>query len=767
VVWPFVESRYTRVVAVEHDPLNDRFVLYQRPSDDQLTSQTVTSCHYFIVDDRALLPNQSLDVTELSGPHPLRYLVRCPSYQGYLQHIKHVQRQIRAHHQGDAAQHLWQRSVVECFLNRSQTALFAQMHPAELKVAAVDLEVYTSKAKLFADAHDPEDQIILATVVDNRGQSFVFNAKTLGEAELISELAAHLCRENYDVLTGHNLMGFDLPYLSTRAILHKLKLRLGRDGSLLQARESRRRYGPSAGAEYFVWGRHVVDTLPLLMQWDLTHRTLANYQLKEAVQALGLAADRRDFDRGAISAMWDADDQRLVEYAVADASDALELYNFLIPASFYQTQLLPFTFQQCVSTGTGSKVDAAMIRAYLERAHSLPGRVTLGSEEGTGGLTEARSLGWHSGVHKADVASLYPSICLTYKLKPRTDVLGAFPLLLGELTARRLSTKATLRDFPSHSYAYRAADALQNSLKVLINSFYGALGTAGLHFADAQVSSEITKRGQAILLTMAANAERADGTIVELDTDGIYFTLPDQRHNTHDIAALIGEGLPPSIRVEYDGFFDHMYSYAAKNYVLFAGEKVIRKGVVFRSRRLYGLQDGFIKTMMQCLAQADIFGMCRAYRSYAERIRCGQLDRGEVTTHVSVDTTWENYSAHLARGGARTRAFDLVAERADRARWAPKSRIYYYHARHGQLKLSEDFANDYDATLYLEVLDKTADKFLYLLPPHAWYRVFSELSISALEVKDMRLWNFRPGAQPEIMREYERVQKRDFQLRLF
>ena len=764
-MWPFVESRYQRIVAVEHDTLNDCFVLYQRTADRHVTSFTVASRHYYIVDDVSVLPSKTLDVSELGGPHPLRYLVRCHNYRDHLEQVKNVRRELRARHNAEAGKHLWQRNAVESFLIRSQTALFAAMHPHDLKVAAVDLEVYTSKAKLFADATDPDDRIILASVADNRGQSFMYDAHKLGEEGLIEALCQLICREDYDVLVGHNITGFDLPYLTTRAARHKLPLYIGRDGGPLQAREARRPIGLPRSADYLVFGRHVVDTLPLLIQWDTTHRALANFQLKEAVQALKLGVDRRDFDRGEISLLWDRGEQRLLDYAAADARDSLELYNFLIPAYFYQTQLLPLTLQQCVNMGTGSKVDLAMVRAYLERAHSLPRRQDAHTEEVSGGLTEARSLGWHKRVHKADVASLYPSICLSFKCKPRTDTLDAFLGLLMELTARRLEAKGNLKELAPGSLGYRAADALQNSLKVLINSFYGMLGALGLHFSDAEASGEITRRGQAILLAMATNALRAGGTVIELDTDGIYFTLPELGHGPSDIAVLIGQGLPSGIKVEYEGYFDHMYSYAAKNYLLFNGEDVTRKGVVFRSRRLYGLQDGFIKAIMQCLAREDVPGLCETYRSYSLRLRRGNLTRDEVTTYVSVDTTWEDYATHLAAGGSRTRAFDLVAARGDRARWALKSRVLYYHADNGQLKLSEDYAGDYDIRLYLEVLAKTAEKFLYLLAPMDWHRVFSELPISRDEAQGIKLWNFRPG--PETLREYERVLRRDFQLRLF
>lgn len=766
-MWPFVKSRFERVVAVEHDPVHDHFVVYQRLQDDSVSTISVHSRHFFIVDDPAFVPRNGHELTTLAGEHPLRYLVLSDSLKVHLDGLKHARQEARLRHGENASSHIWQRGPVECFLIRSGTTLFSSLLPSDLKVAALDLEVYTSKAKLFASAADIQDKIILATLADNRGNTYVLDERELGEKGLMEELCRLIRTADYDVLCGHNISGFDLPYLAERANIHKLSLRLGRDGSVLQVRDSRKRYAARDRAEYFIFGRHVIDTLPLLMQWDITNRTLLNFQLKEAIAALGLGVDRRDFDRSDISALWDSGDKRLKDYALADACDSLNLYNFLTPSPFYQTQLLPLTYQQCVSTGTGSKVDMAMIRAYLDCAHSLPIRGAMVTGEGTGGLTEVRSLGWHAGVHKADVASLYPSICLSYEVKPRTDTLGAFPRLLRALTERRLAAKAKLKELPKGSYEFLATDALQNSLKILINSFYGMLGTEGLHFSDSAASNEITARGQAILLYMVGNAERSGGTVIELDTDGIYFTLPNANRSDGDIAALIAEGLHGGIRVEYDGYYDYMYSYACKNYLLFNNDKVTRKGVVFRSRRLYGLQEAFIALVVRHLQNQDVWAMCSTYRNFSGKIRRGGLTRVEVTSHVSVDTTWEEYAAHLAAGGQRTRAFDLVRTRDDRERWGLRSRIYYYHGPNGELKLSEEYTQDYDVGQYLDILKKTAEKFLYILPPEDWHRVFGESPITEKEAERIRLWSFSPQAHPEIMREYQLVLDGDFQLRLF
>ncbi|MDP3488176.1 MAG: DNA polymerase domain-containing protein, partial [Bacillota bacterium] len=360
-----------------------------------------------------------------------------------------------------------------------------------------------------------------------------------------------------------------------------------------------------------------------------------------------------------------------------------------------------------------------------------------------------------------------PSICLSYNIKPHTDVLSAFPAVLKVLTERRLAAKGSLKTLPPDGYEFKATDALQNSLKILINSFYGMLGTSGLYFSDSEASNDITTMGQEILLKMVANVERTQGNVIEIDTDGIYFTLPEGTMTAIAIICLVAEGLPPGIRVDYDGHYDYMYSYASKNYLLVQNGTLIRKGVVFRSRRLFGLQSEFIIVCVDKLIRGDITGLAAYYRQTAQRIRAREIELESVITYLTVDQTMAEYEAGLKSQSQRSRPLDLIASRPDRDRWTLRSKIYYYHAGNGEIKLTEDFAQDIDSTYYLELLRKSAEKFLYIFPPQDWYRIFSETPLSDEEARSIQPWSFEPRQAPAILSEYERVVKGDFQLRLF
>ncbi|MDP3058113.1 MAG: DNA polymerase domain-containing protein, partial [bacterium] len=633
------------------------------------------------------------------------------------------------------------------------------------KTASLDFEMYTSNNRHFADALVPEDRIILASLVDNRGRRFLFDGTKYSEKELIIALCQTITSEDYDCICGHNLLGFDLPYLMQRATLLGVKLIMGRDGSELSSSFKKARNG-SGDLVYKVFGRHLIDTLPLLMQWDTTHRELENLQLKHAVFTLGLSNnDRSSFNRSEIPRIWDENPEAIINYGLEDAIDALSLYDFLSPAVFFQTQILPLSYQSCATTGTGSKVDLLMIRAYLRKAHSLPLRGALVTSDGSGGLTEVKSLGWHTDVIKVDVSSLYPSICLSYNIKPRTDHLNAFLEILGELTKQRLSAKGQLRARPKNSLEYKSIDSLQNSFKVLINSFYGMLNTNGLYFSDGRASQAITTTGQSILLTMVKNVETIGGDVIEIDTDGIFFALPNSSIDHSDLIVNISRELPQGIKVEYDGHFDFMYSYASKNYILIKDEKVIKKGVAFRSRKNFRIQDALINSAIDNIRRGTLAKLSTYYHSSRQKILCGDVDIDDIISYMSVVLPWDEYDQQNT-GKNINKVLELVATRADRKRWSVRSKIYYYNSRKAPgVNLALNYDDDLDVNFYLNVLEKTAEKFIYAFPPHVWHKIFVE-SVTT-ECVDLRAWHFRPDDSPHIIKEYAIMLKGHQQLELF
>src|SRR5207253_3159744 len=95
-------------------------------------------------------------------------------------------------------------------------------------------------------------------------------------------------------------------------------------------------------------------------------RDLPSFGLKDIARHLGVAApDRTYIDAADVPRLWAADPERLVRYALDDATETLAISDLLSPPYFAQAQLLPFDYQSAVLRGNATKIDALLLREYL------------------------------------------------------------------------------------------------------------------------------------------------------------------------------------------------------------------------------------------------------------------------------------------------------------------------------------------------------------------------------------------------------------------
>ena len=82
--------------------------------------------------------------------------------------------------------------------------------------------------------------------------------------------------------------------------------------------------------------------------------------------------------------------------------------------------------------------------------------------------------------------------------------------------------------------------ALQNTFKILLNSFYGYLGFAQGHFADFDAAARVTQIGRDLLKKMIDWLNARGAQVIEVDTDGIYF-VPPEKIDIDQLAERFGE----------------------------------------------------------------------------------------------------------------------------------------------------------------------------------------------------------------------------------
>src|SRR5262245_49508492 len=476
----------------------------------------------------------------------------------------------------------------------------------DLSRMQIDIETYNSPGYEFPNPERDEDRVIAIALSDSSGWETLLWGKELSEREMLESLNRIIQERDPDVVEGHNIFKFDLSYIKARADRHRIPLKWGRNGREPSVYNSRL-FIAERTIDYPKWqiyGRHIVDTWILSQFYDIRSRELEGLTLKEMAQHFGLASDERTYIEGnQISRVYDDTPEELRRYALDDVRETRALSALLIPSYFIQAQILPYNFQDVVVRGNATKINSLFLREYLRQRHSLPAPPGE-SKEFPGGYTAMFKEGVIKNVVHCDVTSLYPSIMLARKVKPDADVLSVFlPLLRDVRTfrveAKRLAQRAVSDDERAHH------QALQTTFKILINSFYGYLGTSFSNFADFRAAGEITETGQQILKHMIGWLQEQGSDVIELDTDGIYFVPPEERTGLVQVEALIMElarTLPEGIDVELDGQYPAMFSHKVKNYALLnPSGKLTIKGSGLRSRGLERFQRQFLRDLILLL----------------------------------------------------------------------------------------------------------------------------------------------------------------------
>jgi DNA polymerase elongation subunit (family B) len=639
---------------------------------------------------------------ELAGHHPLRYLVRFPTWQAYGEATRAAR---------DAGERLFDvSSPVEQYLIATGRTLFKGMVYEDLCRLQLDIET------TGFDARDPAAQLIVVALKTSHGHEELLVLEE-SEEELISRLSDRIAALDPDVIEGHNLFNFDLPFLSARAARFGLELRWGRDQSTLRVGEGQRRFkaGPLSlpFTPAYAYGRHIVDTYQQIQRYDAGGH-LTSYGLKNAVEALGLTRPDREFVPGdQIRDVWRTDRDRLLRYSLDDVRDVDILGRLAVPTEFYQTQLLPRSFQNVATGGPGGKINDLMVRAYVLQGHSVP--LAQPPQDYPGGYADLLEVGSFSPVVKCDVESLYPSIMLVDGITSASDTLGAYLPMLRELTQRRLHAKARSRETTGEERAMW--EGLQSSFKVLINSFYGYLGFGAGLFNDYDAARRVTLAGQRIIKT-TVEALRASGAVpIEVDTDGVYFVPPEDVRSVADERVYIDKvaaQLPHGIRLGHDGRYRAMLSLRVKTYGLLTyDEKILLKGSALRSRKMEPCFRRFLQAAARGFMTEDPAAVREAYFDLGERIRRHDLDVGEFTQWSMLNNETLASQPRLKRLLARLNPPPKAGERLE-----------IYERQDGELGLRHQYAQDESIPYLLRRLHETAGRFRALFPSDAVFAAF-------------------------------------------
>jgi DNA polymerase-2 len=166
--------------------------------------------------------------------------------------------------------------------------------------------------------------------------------------------------------------------------------------------------------------------------------------------------------------------------------------------------------------------------------------------------------GLYTNVVVLDFKSLYPSLIRTFEIdplnlvRPEAGAAAEDPIVApsGAAFFRRKAILGTLLDdlMPQREQARQTGDAVKShAIKILMNSFYGVLGTPACRFYDPRLANAITSFGREMLLWCQARIERRGQRVLYGDTDSLFV---DSGAANAAAARAFGEALALSLNRE-------------------------------------------------------------------------------------------------------------------------------------------------------------------------------------------------------------------------
>jgi DNA polymerase elongation subunit (family B) len=650
---------------------------------------------------------------------------------------------------------------VQHYLTATGRTLFKGLPFEELRRLQVEVLSFIGGETEIPDASQPSDHIMSIALSDSSGweEVIVIDPAAVEESEraALKRLTAIIKERDPDVIEGHNLFRFDLPYLVARARKARVKLDWGRSGGFLRSRPSRLQIAEKTidYPKFAIDGRHFVDTFLLAQFYDVGMRSLSGFERIDVAQHFGLTDEAQISSLGGkeLQRAYLEDADRFRQRALCAVRETRAVADLLSPSYFIQAQVFPYNYQDVIVRGNATRINALFLREYYRQRHSIPEMPMVRGFEG--GYTAIFFTGVARNVWHCDIASLYPSVMLQFDCFPVTDQLQIFRHLLTDLRTFRLEAKASMRSATDRKQQ-QYFQALQNTFKILINSFYGYLGFAQGSFADFDAAARVTQIGRDLLQKMIDWLNGRGAQVIEVDTDGIYFVPPasvaaslrdapgvgatsTEGNAAHRAAATeeaieelragLAAELPPGIEVEFDEQFEAMFSYKAKNYALLTHDgEVIIKGGALKSRGLEKFQRVFLEEMIKLIMEGKPEGIHDLRTEFERKIREREMPIAWLMKTDTLQDSLERYRQKIA-GSARNRAAAYeLALASDRA-YKPGEQISYYIkatpkkvAAYEAAKLASDFDpqdRDENVDYYVAKLDELVKKFANVAPTEA------------------------------------------------
>jgi DNA polymerase-2 len=436
----------------------------------------------------------------------------------------------------------------------------------EPRVFSFDIETDPKGERLLAiSMYAPGIDEVL--IVDGSGRPMPEKAtRCADERSALDAFCARIRALDPDVITGWNTIDFDFTVLQRIAARTRHPFELGRDVGSIRIRKAEGYFGSGQAT---IPGRVVLDGIDLLRgafvrMEDYSLDAVARTVLGEGKAVKGDVRDRV----GEILHNYRHDLPAFALYARTDARLAYDIVHKL--------DLVRLAFARSRLAGMTPDRVAASIASFdfvylteLEKQHIVA--PTVRSDDARvfaaqqGGHVLEPVTGVHRNVWVFDFKSLYPSVIRTFNIDPLAYVADPAPQedlirTPGGAFRRAPAILPGLLDelFPRREAARKAGDEVaSHAIKILMNSFYGVLGTRACRFYNPALANSITGSGREVLLWAKAWFEERGFRVLYGDTDSLFVSsgqmgVEEALRQGPALAVALGEELARYIRERWN-----------------------------------------------------------------------------------------------------------------------------------------------------------------------------------------------------------------------
>lgn len=425
----------------------------------------------------------------------------------------------------------------------------------KLKLISIDTESGKKTGKLFCIGLYTEALKKVFMVTKHKLKNTV-SCKT--EEECLEKFKEELIKLDPDIITGWNLIDFDLPYLKNLYTKNKIPLNIARNNDNLKLRIESNFFRASSAD---LTGRQILDALNLIRDPfikeapTIKKAEFESYTLEDVSQALLKKGklikgkSRHEEIESLFEKNTEESHQKLADYNLVDCE--------LVYQILEKTKILDLAIERSQLTGlpldklTGSI--AAFDSLYLRKAKSknlVCPTTKFGQKEEriTGGYVQSVKPGIYHNVLILDFKSLYPSIIKTFNIDPASylekkeknaiespnkayfkNQSGILPEIIEKLHKAREKAKAEKRELANYA------------IKIIQNSFFGVLASPNCRFFNLKIANAITHFGQFIIKLTAKEIEKLGYKVIYQDTDSVFVETNLNKEKANELGKKIQE----------------------------------------------------------------------------------------------------------------------------------------------------------------------------------------------------------------------------------